>query len=206
MRIFFFLFLFLLACNSSETEKKSLLPKVFKPKIKKVGLQPYAKFPESNLLLLQTEIQSFYNCEVSLLPAIDFPQEAWYAPRSRYRADSLIAHLRQTKPDSLNYVIGLSTKDISSTKEPYEDWGILGLGYCPGPSCVVSTFRLKGSAKNQAHLEERLIKVTLHELGHNFGLPHCNKSDSCLMRDAGGTVKTVDQEAKVLCDFCRRKL
>lgn len=54
-------------------------------------------------------------------------------------------------PDSLDYIIGLTDKDISTTKkangkmlEPaskYKDLGIMGLGFCPGK---VVLFRLLG--------------------------------------------------------------
>lgn len=209
MRVFIYIVLsacLLLACNSSDSDQRTKQPRFIKPKIKHVGLQPFTDFPEARSQLIKTEIEAFYDCKVSILPPIEFPEHAWYAPRSRYRADSLIAFLRSTKADSLNYVMGLCRKDISTTKEPHEDWGILGLGYCPGSSCIVSTYRLKKSAKNEAHLNERLVKVSLHELGHNFGLRHCTKSEICLMRDAAGTVKTVDEEAKVLCDFCRKRI
>ena len=66
--------------------------------------------------------------------------------------DQLIKILKETKPDSLDFIIGLIDKDISTTKkdskghplEPiskYQDWGVFGLGYRPGVSCIVSTYR-----------------------------------------------------------------
>lgn len=67
----------------------------------------------------------------------------------RYRADSIIRNLKTTKPDSIDYVLGLTAFDISTTKRDangeilkpthkYTDWGIFGLGFVSGPSCVVS--------------------------------------------------------------------
>ena len=61
---------------------------------------------------------------------------AWYPARDRYRADSLIRYLgRFGSADTI--LIGLTNKDISTTKGQIRDWGIMGLGYCPGTSCVV---------------------------------------------------------------------
>ena len=35
-------------------------------------------------------------------------------------------------------------------------------------------------------------KVVLHELGHNFGIPHCTKTEPCVMKDAVEKISTVD--------------
>jgi archaemetzincin len=136
----------------------------------------------------------------------DLPALAYYHPRNRYRADKLIDWLRETRPDSVDYVMALTGSDISHTKGEIEDYGIMGLAFCPGRSGVVSTFRIGKGAKNKAHLMERFSKTVLHELGHNFGLPHCAQAKQCLMRDACGTVKTLDKAKKIVCGECKRKL
>jgi len=41
------------------------------------------------------------------------------------------------------------------------------------------------------------------EIGHNFGLYNCS-TPRCLMGSANGSIKTVDEEKKALCDKCRR--
>jgi archaemetzincin len=140
-----------------------------------------------------------------VLPAKELPQKAWYAPRSRYRADVLIKELRETLPDTLHRVVGLTSVDISTTKEDIEDWGVLGLGYSPGKSCVVSTFRMQKGSVNKFRYKERLRKVVLHELGHTLGLPHCPNT-TCLMTDACGSVKTVDAAQEAFCESCKRRL
>jgi archaemetzincin len=91
-------------------------------------------------LYVEQKIKSFYP-KVVVLPKINLPKQAYYKPRNRYRADSILAFLRQSK--ARDYVfIGLTNKDISNTKGSIEDFGVLGLGYCPGSACVASTFRL----------------------------------------------------------------
>jgi archaemetzincin len=90
-------------------------------------------------------------------------------------------------------IIGLTTKDISTTKGKFKDWGIMGLANCPGTACVVSTFRL-----NKNKLSEQFYKVAIHELGHTSGLPHC-KEKSCYLRDAEGG-NPLDEEVA----FCKR--
>ena len=84
------------------------------------------------------------------------PQSAYYKPRNRYRADSLINYLWQ-RSTTKSVLIGLTNKDISTTKGKIDDWGIMGLAYCPGHSCVVSTYRL-----DKSKLNEQLFKVAIH--------------------------------------------
>ncbi len=124
---------------------------------------------------------------------IEFPESAWYQPRQRYRADKLIRFL-MNKVGQDTVMVGLSVKDISTTKGKVYDSGLMGLGFQPGRSCVVSTFRL--SKKNTM---QQFKKLVLHEVGHNYGLPHCPDS-SCFMRDAKG--KNHFDELKGYCKNC----
>mgnify|MGYP003601516182 FL=1 len=79
----------------------------------------------------------------------------------------------------------------------------MGLGYCPGNSCVISTFRLKNKDKN---LElSRLKKVVIHEFGHNLGLPHCSDKH-CVMTSAAEKISTIDNEKMELCVKCKNIL
>jgi archaemetzincin len=152
------------------------------------------------------EIGDFYNAEVVDLGEKALPQLAYYAPRKRYRADKLIDWLLKIRPDSVDFILGLTACDISHTKGDIEDYGIMGLAYRPGRSGVVSMFRIGKGAKNQEQVVERFSKIVLHEIGHNFGIQHCTHSKHCLMRDACGTVKTLDSEPKNVCENCRKRL
>ncbi len=210
MRTFLLLFLFVLAgCSDREHSTFSYFQReagLLNDKMI-VLIQPFGKISKEKIELIKTEIEGFYNCgEVRVANALDLPAMAWYEPRKRYVADSLLVYLKNNKPANVDYVIGLTDKDIATRKGEIENYGIMGLGFCPGNFCVVSTFRVKSKVKNVQHFNERFVKVCLHELGHNFGLPHCNENDSCFMNDADGTVKSVDREKKWLCESCRKKI
>lgn len=160
-------------------------------------------------------IDSFYNIKTVILPYKELDKQAYVNIKSpRYRADSIIRIQQRNLPDSLDFVIGLTVKDISTTKREnngkvlkpiskYTDWGVMGLGFCPGKSSIVSTFRLQH--KNPKIQLERLKKVTIHEFGHNLGLPHC-KNKKCVMTDAVESIATIDNESLSLCKDCRQKI
>lgn len=149
-------------------------------------------------------ISNFYPVEAKELSPVPMPAAAWYPVRHRYRADSILNILHRFKPAGFNYIIALTHKDISCTSYPYPDWGVLGYGEYPGQTCVVSSYRMKSPAITEKLYLERLQKVVLHELGHNFGLDHCS-APACLMADAEGTIATVDREKVWICPACSKK-
>ena len=145
---------------------------------KVIVIQPFGDFKLSQAKNVYNQILKI-NPNVVLKESIPFPKNSFYKPRNRYRADSIIKNLKNSIGED-SIIVGLSNMDISTTKGKVKDWGIMGLGYRPGKSCVVSDFRLNNKNKN-----EQFYKVVLHELGHTEGLPHCPVK-TCLMRDAEG--------------------
>lgn len=145
----------------------------------------------------------FFNQFIKVHPSaklhhpIPLPKSAYYIARDRYRADSLIRQLSTITPDG-HVTLALTTKRISTTKGNIKDWGIIGLGYCPGKSCIVST-----SLLHKINLKEQLFKVAIHELAHTQGLDHCN-SACCYMSDAKG--KNIVDQGMDFCPACKEFL
>ena len=146
-------------------------------------------------------LRAFYPIEVRVLDCQELPKAAYYPPRKRYRAERLLVYLNQRMPKDGWRILGLTAVDISTTKDNYPDWGVMGLGELPGTATVISSFRCRKKARNPAHAVERLAKVAVHEIGHTLGLPHCPTS-GCLMEDAMGKVTTTDRE-RDFCPKCR---
>jgi archaemetzincin len=149
-------------------------------------------------------LSNFYDVTVSIAPSVSLPERAYYRPRARYRAEILLEVLAELAPPGTERVLGLASVDISTSKPPHEDWGILGLASVGGQTCVLSSFRCRRRSRGAAHAVERLAKTAVHELGHTFGLDHC-PNHGCLMEDGGGSVLTTDRETD-LCAECRSKL
>lgn len=175
-------------------------------KVKTIAIQPFDGIPNRYINEATETLEAFYGCEIVTLPSVTLPQSAYYPPRDRYRADTLIRYLRDTKTKEYDKIIGLTHRDISTTKGEYKDWGIMGLGFRPGASCVVSTFRIKRGARSETHTLERFRKVVIHEVGHTLGLPHCDYDKRCLMKDAKGKVSTVDTAEEMICQSCKKKI
>ncbi len=160
-----------------------------------IEIQPFEDLPDSYLTYVEMELKKIYD-RVEVKPRIELPKKA-FNKRLRYRADTIIEYLSQI---TINHHLkmGLTSKDISCTNGKYPDWGVMGLGYCPGKSCVASSFRL-----DKTKVKEQLFKVAIHELGHTQGLPHCPVK-TCFMRDAKGKNNT--DEEKEFCVKCKAVL
>ncbi len=162
-----------------------------------IQIQPFDDLPRAEIDDVFRRVKMVYPHTV-LLPTIKLPMLSYYKDRARFRADSLIAFLSRNTADTC-VTIGLTSKDISTTgKGNIKDWGVMGLGFQPGNACVVSTFRL-----NKHNLADQFFKVSVHELGHTQGLPHC-PNKTCFMRDAEGG-NHLDEETG-FCSKCRKIL
>lgn len=161
-----------------------------------IQIQPFDDISADKVNYAFAEIRKLYGRTVLLKP-VKLPAQAYYKPRNRYRADTIIAWLSRRTPANA-VTIGLTSKDISAEKGKVKDWGVMGLGYEPGNACVTSTFRL--SKKN---ILDQLFKVSVHELGHTQGLPHC-PNKGCYMQDAEGGNPTDDEHE--FCPKCKAVL
>ena len=118
-----------------------------------VGVIPYKGISSKKVTDLRAAIIEYYGVDVKLLPEQNLPDKAFVTIKSpRYRADSLIQIQQRNMPAGVDHIMGLTESDISVTKHDadgkikspawkYNDFGIMGLAYCPGNSCMVSGYR-----------------------------------------------------------------
>jgi archaemetzincin len=170
-----------------------------------IVLQPLgAQIPPAELEAVASALSAFYAVRLETRAPLALPKRAFYPVRKRYRAEKLLDYLVENGSAEARVTLGLTSVDISTTKPPHEDWGILGLATLDGKSAVLSSFRCHRGAKNAAHVRARFAKTAVHELGHSFGLDHC-KTAGCIMHDGEGSVLTTDTEHD-LCAETRSRL
>ena len=126
----------------------------------------------------------------------------FYDPgRRQYNGNKLLMEIDSLLlPDSMK-TIGLFNVDLFIPILTF----IYGQAVLGGNTGIASLYRLNneryGMPPNNDILLERLKKEVIHELGHTFGLIHCN-SPECVMRSST-YVEDIDLKEGHLCRACR---
>lgn len=114
-----------------------------------------------------------------------------------------------TQFESRDYyrILGIMDADIHS-RISTKIFGIAEPNNKPFASAIISVFRLKEDGiyrrpKNIALFEHRVFKEAIHELGHTFGLDHCE--NHCVMLKSL-KIEDVDRKPHSFCTMCLYKL
>jgi archaemetzincin len=181
-------------------ENRQLINRNVDKNEKIIHIVPLGDINEKYLNFIKERIISFYGFNCVIDKRITLTDDILASSKKRYEASKILA-----KYNSKKNILLLTSVDIAhfNREKNIPEYGIIGLGYRPGKTCIVSTFRIKINV-SEKKMMERLEKVSIHEVGHNLGLDHCNYDIECLMNDARGTVKQIDRERVWLCDNCRK--
>ncbi len=132
--------------------------------------------------------------KVTIAPNQRIDPHSYTAARDQYRADRLLEQVRRATAGRVLAITGV-------------DLYVPGLnfvfGLAGGPAAVVSVHRLRNGADAEL-LEQRLLKEVWHELGHTFGLGHC-EDPHCVMSFSNSLADT-DRKSSRFCITCQSKL
>jgi archaemetzincin len=124
--------------------------------------------------------------------------------RRQYNATLVLAALLQHLPNGDAHIVGITRHDLFIPVLTF----VFGQAQLDGPGAVVSTLRLHneyyGLPPDRTLLVDRAVKEVVHELGHSFGLVHC-EDYACVM-SASMSVEDVDLKQARFCSACRALL
>ena len=129
----------------------------------------------------------------------------FYNPgRRQYDANLFLDSITRVAPEEAIKVIGMVRVDLFIPILT----NIFGQARLNGHTGLASLYRLRnehyGLEPDYDLLIDRFSKVIIHELGHSFGLIHCN-NPVCVMRSST-YVEDLDQKEKHFCFRCRTEL
>jgi archaemetzincin len=119
-----------------------------------------------------------------------------FDPRRGQHASAVILRwLLERRPPEARKVLAITDVDLFIPVLTF----VYGEALLNGPAAVVSTARLGAGAPGL--LVPRLVKTCVHELGHTFGLVHCDDG-RCVMRRST-SMAHVDGKLASFCPDCR---
>jgi archaemetzincin len=128
------------------------------------------------------------------------PAFAYHPERSQYHSTALLEHLSRLG-NAAELLVGVTAVDLYIPILTF----VFGEAQVGGAAAVVSYHRLQqqfyGLEADDGLLQERLAKEAIHEVGHIFGLHHCDDYE-CVMATSHA-VEWLDLKGAALCGSCR---
>jgi archaemetzincin len=129
---------------------------------------------------------------------------AYDSARGQYYSTALLQQLAARNPKGSRHLVGISEVDLFVPILTF----VFGEAQLAGHCAIVSLHRLReafyGLPADPELERERLMKVTVHELGHTFGLRHC--SDWRCVMSSTHSVERMDLKSVEFCPNCRRSI
>ena len=154
------------------------------------------------LSALASEAARIFPLRCQVGAAARLPAGALDAKRGQYHATRILEHLDASGRDSFR-LLGVTSVDIFTPIMRY----VFGEAMLPGRAALVSTYRLGIAPPRGDHPGDhsaflgRVIKEGIHELGHTFGLTHC-EDPTCVM-SASLDMTRIDAKSTQLCYYCK---
>lgn len=128
------------------------------------------------------------------------PLSAFEPKRNQYYARKIIEILLQDLPEDCEKMICVTDVDLCTPVLTF----VYGEAQLDGQVAVVSTNRLKQEfyslPTDDRLLLQRLVKESLHEIGHCYGLVHCS-SKQCVMYFSNN-ILNIDNKQSHYCVKC----
>ena len=157
-----------------------------------------------NLQFLADALADRFGTPCRLLDKRIDPDDAYDRYRNQYHSTKLLAQLLEACPEDGLKILGVTTVDLFIPILTY----VFGEAQLEGRAAVVSCYRLKnelyGIPPNNRALQSRLLKEAVHELGHTFGMIHCEEPN-CVMR-VSTYVEEIDFKPVDFCTRCAPEL
>jgi len=168
--------------------------------MKIISLMPVGAIDRALLEPLAASLTRRLRVACSIQPDCLEAEFAFNPLRRQYHSSEILKKLLQRPASETWKVLGVTEMDLYIPVLTF----VFGEAQIADGGAVVSTHRLRqefyGLPTNPSLLEERLLKESLHELGHTYGLRHC--SDYTCVMSASNGVERIDLKHAEFCASC----
>lgn len=167
-------------------------------------LLPVGKVEESILRDLSAAIPRNLDVACEILPYVFDPGPSYHAERQQYHSSEILQGMQAlVRPGDWRF-LAIADVDLYIPILKY----VFGEAQIAGPCAVVSAYRLRqefyGLVRDDALLRQRLLKESIHELGHTLELSHC-EDYRCVMASSHA-VEWIDLRETIFCEPCRAQV
>jgi archaemetzincin len=167
----------------------------------RVHVLPVGKVETSLLQYLCASIPRSLDVVCEILPAEFDPTPAYHGERQQYHSSEILERMQVLVRPQDWRLLGIASVDLYIPILKY----VFGEAQMGGPCALVSYHRLRqefyGLDRDIALLGQRLLKESIHELGHTLELSHC-QDYRCAMASSHA-VEWIDLREPTLCEPCR---
>ncbi len=176
-----------------------------------IYLQKIGRIDQSLLISLKSQLERIFsalNIRVKInKDSITLSKSAYNMSREQFNALKILRRIKNGFQNKNFFrILGILDEDIYSKKYNF----IFGLANMNSGVALISITRLRESFykeisnlyrkhESRKNIEDRILKEAIHELGHTFGLKHCN--NLCVMRFSD-SLKETDKKPPAFCDSC----
>lgn len=156
---------------------------------------PLGAIDQDILEHIRQTLNKTFRAETVILAGRETPFFALSSFRNQFSAPVIIRNIISRISDKDSKVLGVTSSDLFAPRTNF----VFGEAQISGPAAVVSLYRLVDEDRDK--YLERVGKEAIHEIGHTFGLDHCD-ADDCVMHFSHNLT---DTDAKALA-FCAKDL
>ncbi len=166
-----------------------------------ITIHPVGSVEAALLEALRSSVEQVFGIPCRLGTPLDIPDGAFDLRRRQYNAEHI---LRSLPIPTRGRVLGVVDADLYVPRLNF----VFGLADMVNRRALIALARLRqefyGLPAEPALFLQRMVKEAVHELGHTFGLGHCQDS-RCVMAFSN-TLGDTDRKAGAFCERCRRLL
>ena len=168
--------------------------------MKIISLMPVGAVDRTLLEPLAAGLTQRLRVACSILPDGLEVEFAFNPLRQQYHSSEILKKILERPTSETWKVLGVTEMDLYIPVLTF----VFGEAQISDGGAVVSTHRLRqefyGLPTDPQLLQERLLKESLHELGHTYGLRHC--SDYTCVMSASNGVERIDLKQAEFCPTC----
>jgi archaemetzincin len=170
----------------------------------KIYIVPMGDVKAGDLQRLCPELESEFHLSCVFADARPIPEGSYNKERQQYLSSEILKISPSLMPSDATRLLIIVGVDLYVPELNF----VFGQASEHLKAAVISTYRLHQSfyrlREDESLFRKRLLTEAVHELGHTFGLGHCN-NPHCVMYFSN-TLSDTDRKGPHFCNQCMKKL